>query len=474
MSRCNEQTHRKITSFSDDLYPDVHYAVDYEIATGITQRAMSESPELKGKRTSYAQSEMQKADQISIKRGVKNSVFLFFGEATSAVISFIFFVYIARVFPVSEFGLYITIVSFVSLFSILPHFGINTVIIREGAMEPEHTHHLISNAIGLETLLSAGSIVLLTACMFFTPYSFEVKLLIMLTSSTLLMRGLGSLFRSVFNIYQDMKYVSVCTIVERIIFVFFSVIFIALGFGIVGIIYATITGAFINTLLSFVKSRQIHYYKLNFKPIFDKKIIGPAVWFGLAALLGTMWQRIGTIMISLLIGVRSVGLFTPAVNFIGVGDMAVFALTGAFFPVLSKAVHERKIAKKELFRYVSYFTVTGIIITVMTFAFANQLIYYTFGPKFTESADFLNILIVGFSIGLVAVPTVLLLDATNNQKVRVLNATYISLANFGLNLYLIPIMGAVGAAYSTCISQILGTVLGVPIALYFLKRSDYI
>ena len=474
MSRCNEQTHRKITSFSDDLYPDVHYAVDYEIATGITQRAMSESPELKGKRTSYAQSEMQKADQISIKRGVKNSVFLFFGEATSAVISFIFFVYIARVFPVSEFGLYITIVSFVSLFSILPHFGINTVIIREGAKEPEHTHHLISNAIGLETLLSAGSIVLLTACMFFTPYSFEVKLLIMLTSSTLLMRGLGSLFRSVFNIYQDMKYVSVCTIVERIIFVFFSVIFIALGFGIVGIIYATITGAFINTLLSFVKSRQIHYYKLNFKPIFDKNIIGPAVWFGLAALLGTMWQRIDTIMISLLIGVRSVGLFTPAVNFIGVGDMAVFALTGAFFPVLSKAVHERKIAKKELFRYVSYFTVTGIIITVMTFAFANQLIYYTFGPKFTESADFLNILIVGFSIGLVAVPTVLLLDATNNQKVRVLNATYISLANFGLNLYLIPIMGAVGAAYSTCISQILGTVLGVPIALYFLKRSDYI
>ena len=281
----------------------MHYAVDYEITTGITQRVMSESPELKGKGTSYAQSEMQKADQISIKRGVKNSVLLFSGEATSAVISFIFFIYIARVFPVSEFGLYITIVSFVSLFSILPHFGINTVIIREGAKEPEHTHHLISNAVGLETLLSAGSILLLTACMFFTPYSFDVKLLIVLASSTLLMSRLGSLFRSVFNIYQDMKYVSVCKIVERVIFVFFSVIFIALGFGIVGIIYATIAGAFINMLLSFVKSRQIHYYKLNFKPIFDKNIIGPAVWFGLAALLGTMWQRIDTIMISLLIGV---------------------------------------------------------------------------------------------------------------------------------------------------------------------------
>ena len=376
--------------------------------------------------------------------------------------------------PVSEFGSYITIISFVSLFSIFTDFGINTVIIREGAKEPEHTHHLISNAMGLETLLSVGSILLLTACMFFTPYSFDVKLLIVLASSTLLMSGLGSLFSSVFNIYQDMKYISLYKIVERVLFVFFSVILIALGFGIVGIIYATITGAFINMLLSFVKSRQIHHYKLNFKLIFDMNIVGPAVWFGLAALLGTIWQRIDTIMISLLLDMRSVGLYTPAVNFVGVGDMAVVAVTGAFFPVLSKAVHERRITKKELFKYVSYFTIAGIIIIVMTFAFANQLIYYTFGPKFTESVDFLNVLIVGFAIGLIAVPTALLLDATNNQKVHVLNATYMSLANFGLNLYLIPVVGAMGAAYSTSISRILGSVLGIPIALYFLKRSNHI
>ncbi|HYA83954.1 MAG TPA: flippase [Candidatus Bathyarchaeia archaeon] len=388
--------------------------------------------------------------------------------------SFVFFIYIARLLPVSEFGSYITIISFVSLFSIFTDFGINTVIIREGAKEPEHTHHLISNAMGLETLLSVGSIVLLTACMFFTPYSFDVKLLIVLASSTLLMSGLGSLFRSVFNIYQDMKYISFYKIIERAVFVIFSVILIALGFGIIGIIYATIVGAFVNMLLSFVKSRQIHHYKLNFKPIFDRNIVGPAVWFGLAALLGTIWQRIDTIMISLLIDMRSVGLYTPAVNFVGIGDMAVVAVTGAFFPVLSKAVHKRRITKKELFRYVLYFTIAGIIIIVMTFTFANQLIYYTVGPKFAESVDFLNILIVGFAIGLIAVPTALLLDATNNQKVHVLNATYMSLANFGLNLYLIPIIGAIGAAYSTSISRILGTVLGVPIALYFLKRSNHI
>ncbi len=417
---------------------------------------------------------MQKVSQISIKRGIKNSVFLFLGEASSALISFFFFIYIARVLPVSEFGSYITIISFVSLFAIFTDFGINTVVIREGAKEPERTHHLISSTMGLEMLLSIGSIVLLTVCMFFTPYSYDVKLLIVLTSSILLMGGLGGLFRSVFNIYQDMKYISLYKIIERIVFVVFSVILITLGFGIVGIIYATIIGAFVNMLLSFIKSRQIHYYKLNFQPIFDRNIVGPAVWFGLAALLGTIWQKIDTIMISLLLDMRAVGLYTPAVNFVGIGDMAVVAVTGAFFPVISRAVHQRKITKKELFRYVSYFTIAGIVITVVTFAFGSQFIYYTVGPKFMESVDFLNVLIVGFAIGLLAVPTALLLDATNNQKVHVLNATYMSVANFGLNLYLIPIIGAIGAAYSTSISRGLGTVLGIPVALYFLKRSNHL
>ncbi len=417
---------------------------------------------------------MQKVSQISIKRGIKNSVFLFLGEASSALISFFFFIYIARVLPVSEFGSYITIISFVSLFAIFTDFGINTVVIREGAKEPERTHYLISSTMGLEMLLSVGSILLLTACMFFTPYSYDVKLLIVLTSSILLMGGLGGLFRSVFNIYQDMKYISLYKIVERIVFVVFSVILITLGFGIVGIIYATIIGAFVNMLLSFIKSRQIHYYKLNFQPIFDRSIVGPAVWFGLAALLGTIWQKIDTIMISLLLDMRSVGLYTPAVNFVGIGDMAVVAVTGAFFPVVSRAVHQRGITKKELFRYASYFTIAGIVITVVTFAFGGQLIYYTVGPKFMESVDFLNVLVVGFAIGLIAVPTALLLDATNNQKVHVLNATYMSVANFGLNLYLIPIIGAIGAAYSTSISRGLGTVLGIPIALYFLKRSNHL
>ncbi|MGZ4870014.1 MAG: flippase [Halobacteriota archaeon] len=410
----------------------------------------------------------------SLVRGIKNSVLLFGGNAISAVISFVVTVYIARLLPVSDFGSYITVISFVTLFGIFTDFGINTVIIREGAKNPEDTHNLIFSAMGLKYLMSLASMLAVIVFALFTPYSFEVKALIALMSITLLMGGIGSMFSAVFNIYQDMKYISIIQIAERTTFASFAFIFLIAGLGVPGVILAIIIAAFVSLMLSFALSRRIHYYKLNFRPILDYTILMPAFWFGIAGLLGTVWQRVDTIMLSLLTNMTQVGLYTPAVNYVGIGDMAVLALTGAFFPIVSRTVHERRVSKKELSKYLGYFAVAGLVIVAVTYAFGGELMILAFGPKYAESIVFINILIIGFALNLVTIPTSLLLDATNNQKVHVLNATYLTGVNVGLNLILIPALGALGAAYATTISQSLGAALGIPIALYVLTRSHYL
>ncbi len=383
-------------------------------------------------------------------------------------------VYIARLLPVSEFGSYITVISFVTLFGIFTDFGINTVIIREGAKNPEHTDDLIWSSMGLKFLMSLGSMLAAIVFGLITPYSLEVKVLIVFESITLIMGGIGSMFSAVFNIYQDMKYISAIQIVERLTFASTAFIALILGFGVPGVIFATIVAAGVSLTLSFVKSRNIHFYRLNFRPILNYAILGPAIWFGIAGLLGTVWQRIDTLMISLMLNMEQVGLYTPAVNYIGIGDMAVLALTGAFFPILSKIAHERGITKKELTRYMGYFSIMAVVVIAVTFAVGGPLMVYVFGPKFSESIQYIDVLIVGFAINLVAVPTAILLDATNNQKVHVLNASYMAGVNIGLNWVLIPVIGALGAAWATTISKSLGVFLGIPISLYVLRKSGHL
>ncbi|MGZ4881915.1 MAG: flippase [Halobacteriota archaeon] len=405
---------------------------------------------------------------------MKNTGLLFSGDAISALISFVITVYIARLLPVDEFGSYITIISFVTLFGIFTDFGINTVIIREGAKNPEDTHNLMFSSMGLKFLMSVGSMLAAIVFGLVAPYSLEVKVLIVVESITLVMGGIGSMFSAVFNIYQDMKYISAIRIVERLTFAFTAFIALILGFGVPGVIFATIIAAAVSLALNFIQSRHLHFYKLNFRPILNYAILGPAVWFGIAGLLGTVWQRIDTLMISLMLNMEQVGLYTPAVNYVGIGDMAVVALVAAFFPILSKTVHERGISKKELSRYMGYFSIAAIVVTLATFAFGGPLMIFVFGPKFAQSIEYINVLIVGFAINLIAIPTAILLDVTNNQKVHVLNASYMAGANIGLNLVLIPLIGALGAAYATTISKSLGVFLGIPISLYVLRRSGHL
>jgi O-antigen/teichoic acid export membrane protein len=407
----------------------------------------------------------------SLARGLTNTGFLFGGNAISAVISFVITIYIARILPISDFGSYITVISFVTLFGIFTDFGINTVIIREGAKKPEDTHKLIFSSMGLKFLMSVATMFAVIVFALFTPYSLEVKVLIVVMSVTLVMGGIGSLFSAVFCIYQDMKYISIIQIAERITFATFAFVFLIVGLGVPGVILAIIIAAFVSLMLNFINSRRIHYFKLNFRPVFDSTILMPAVWFGLAGMLGMVWQHVDTILISLLSNMTQVGLYTPAVNYIGIGDMAVIALTSAFFPIICKAAHERRISKKEYSKYFGYFAIAGLVAVGVTYAFGGQVMIFAFGPRFADSIVFINVLVIGFAINLLTIPTSLLLDATDNQKVHVLNATYMCGVNISLNWILIPTLGALGAAYSTTISRILGAVLGIPIALYFLKRS---
>lgn len=407
----------------------------------------------------------------ALARGLTNTGYLFSGNAIAALISFGITIYIARILSISDFGSYITVISFVTLFGIFTDFGINTVIIREGSKKPDDTRKLIFSAMGLKFLMALATMGVVIALALLTPYSLEVKVLIALMSITLVVGGIGSLFSTVFCIYQDMKYISIIQIAERIAFATFALLFLISGLGVPGVILAIIIAAFVSLTLNFIYSRRIHDFALNFKPMFNRAILVPAAWFGLAGTLGFVWQHVNTILISLLSDLTQVGLYAPALNYMGIGDMAVIALTSAFFPIICKASHERRISKKEYSKYVGYFAVAGLAIVGFTYAVGGQVMIFAFGPKFADSIVFINVLIIGFAVNLLTIPTSMLLDATDNQKVHVLNATYMCAALVSLCWLLIPTLGALGAAYATAVAQSLGAVLGIPIALYFLRRS---
>jgi len=169
-------------------------------------------------------------------------------------------------------------------------------------------------------------------------------------------------------------------------------------------------------------------------------------------------------MLSLLTNMTQVGLYTPAVNYVGIGDMAVLALTGAFFPIVSRMVHERRVSKKELAKYLGYFAVAGLVIVAVTYAFGGELndlgvraeirrVYRVHQhPYHRICREFGN-----------DPNQACCWNATNNQKVPRAECDLSDGGERWAELGLIPAMGALGAAYATTISQSLGALSAYPL-----------
>ena len=75
-----------------------------------------------------------------IKTGLKNVSYLTVGNIISQAIGLIGFFYIARILGTKHYGMYVTVIAFVSFFHLFTFTGLSKVIIREGSKELKHLH----------------------------------------------------------------------------------------------------------------------------------------------------------------------------------------------------------------------------------------------------------------------------------------------------------------------------------------------
>src|SRR3989338_3719749 len=120
------------------------------------------------------------------KRIFKNSTYVLAGNVFSGLVIFFLNAYIARYLGASLFGDFSLIFAFISFFAGFASMGIDNILIREMARNPEKETQLVNNALSLKIIFSVAAIVLVGIIIMFMPYSMPVKLGVMIYSASLL------------------------------------------------------------------------------------------------------------------------------------------------------------------------------------------------------------------------------------------------------------------------------------------------
>ena len=194
-------------------------------------------------------------------------------------------------------------------------------------------------------------------------------------------------FRAIFQAYERMEYDAAIMVIEKIILVSLVLFVIFSGYGLIELAYAYIFVGIVAVTLSFsIVLIKIAKPKLTIDFSLWKTLIVGSIPFALNALFGVLFFKIDTVMLSVLKGDATVGIYNAAyVPLLALGVIPTVFIA-ALYPVMSRYFVSSK-DSLETFTGLSskYMAIIGFPIAIGCFVLANRFIALFYAGQFSAS-----------------------------------------------------------------------------------------
>ena len=389
------------------------------------------------------------------KRYFANTGWMFFGQVLYLLLAFFIGAWIARYLGPEKYGIVSYVVAFVGLFAFVSSLGVDGVIRRELVKTPERHNELMGTGFRLK-LIGAGIAFLLVvvASFFFSRGSGLMQALIVLFSLGFFLQ-VPFIINIFFYAQVQAKRAIQAQLAAAIISSILKIVLIYLGEGIIWLIVIYILDAIWQGLflVYLYKKEGFHFRKWRFNKKLSKNIWHDSWPLMLSAAAGYIYLKIDQVMVGQFMGEEAVGIYAAGVKLTEVFYFIPGIICGSLFTAI---VNAKKTAAKMYFGRLKnlYFLLFGlaILVAVPISLLAKPIISVVFGSAYLASAGVLQ-LYIWSSVGLFVGSAVgHQLMAENRTKAIFWLHFATMILNVGLNIYLIPLLGLIGAALATLIS----------------------
>lgn len=379
------------------------------------------------------------------------------------VISFSYFIIIARGIGPENLGKYYFAISFTTIFAIFVDIGMSPVLIREIAKRKEQAEKYLRNVIGLKLLLSFLSLATVFVLINLMGYPTITKHLVYLSSIAMILDSFTLVFFGVSRGFHNLSWESFAVFGYQLIILTIGTIFLKLGLSLRWLMSAVVIASTVNFLYSF--SLISFKWKLKFWPLFDselvKKIIKMALPFALFGIFQRFYTYFDSILLSLLAGDRYVGLYSVAFKMTFALQFLPLAFVASLYPAMSTYyVKNQKKLAATFERAMNYLIIIALPISVGIIVLADVIILI-FKADYAGSVLPLQIIIASLVFIFASYPVGSLLNACDKQKINSMNMGIVLIVSIILNLFLIPRYQAAGASVTVLITSALLLILGL-------------
>jgi len=404
-------------------------------------------------------------DAQSSGKVVRNSTYLTIAYIIQKLLSFVYFVFYSRALDAENTGTYIFALSFATIFGIIVDLGLNPVLVREVARAPESAQKYLSNVLGIKGILALvgyGGMILISRLL---GHSVITQELLLFTGLVMVVESFSLSLYGVFRGLQNFKYEATGTIIHQVVLIGVGVIGLTLRPDLFILAIAVVLGASANFL--YAGWNIIRKLKLTLVPRIKKVearfLLRTAAPFFLTGIFTKIYAYVDIVMLGQMTNTTFVGWYSVAYKLTYAIQFLPIAVSNSVYPALSEAYVNSKDKLRALYEQSVYFMFSlSLPIAVAVSYLAEPIITHPrLWPTFSESVPALQISVLGLPFIFINLLSATLLNATNRQKINILNIGLTMLCNIILNFIMIPHWQHVGSSFAALGSAIILFILNL-------------
>lgn len=397
-----------------------------------------------------------------LKKILGNSLWQISEKILTMLLSIVISGVIARYLGVEQYGLVNYVISVVSLFTAFSTLGMEKITIQDIVSQKDKEEVILGTSFIIRLI---GGIVLIIISQI-TLY--------LLNGAVLIYQILGIImgFCMVFKAFEvieyylqahmNLKIVSVIRFTTAIIVAIAKVLVVLCDWGVIGFVLTYLVDAVTAGMLFYIYYKINRYKKWKFSKGYAKKLLARCWYIAIAGLLSTMYMRIDQVMLGkMLTDTTENGIYSAAVRIAEMWYFIPSAIVASFQP----NINARKKANDEegyinlIQQLYDIVAIIGIAFGISITCFGWLAIDILYGTAYLQASRVLMVMAWAGLFATLGTARSIWLINENLQKYTIIYTLTGAITNVVLNYLLIPSLGALGAAITTLISQIVADLL---------------
>lgn len=391
---------------------------------------------------------------------VKNASWLIGIQLVKAVLALVISMLTARFLGPSGFGLINYAASIVSFVAPIMYLGLTGVLVQELVTHPEREGEILGTSIFLTLISSLFCIGGVAAFVSIANFGERDTFLVCLLYSTLLIFQSLEIMIYWFQAKLLSKYSSMVALFAYLIISGYKIFLLATGKSVYWFAVSNALDYMVIAIGLLFVYRRMGGARLRFSTETAKNLLKKSRYYIIPDMMVAIFAQTDRIMLKLMIDDAATGYYSAAVACAGMTAFVFSAVIDSFRPMIfeDKKNNEGQY-EKDVCRLYSIIIYLSLLQSVFITVFAGLIIRILYGVDYAPSVSALRLIVWYTTFSYVgSVRNIWILAESKQKYLWVINLTGAA-SNVVLNYFLIPVMGIMGAALASLITQIFTNVI---------------